>query len=129
MLFRSKMNSELKKLTVQQIEVQKGTSIGFVGSIQGKLVLAGAKETFQRIGEVMFGMTLEDEMLDSFVGELGNMIAGNFSTTLSVKNISTDISAPASLKGDTTISGYKIAGWVNSLLDNQESLDLYILLD
>lgn len=124
-----KMNSELRKLTVQHIEVQTGTTIELVGSIEGKLVLTGSKESFQRIGEAMFGMTLEDEMLYSFVGELGNMIAGHFSTTLSVKNISTDIGAPASLKDSTTITGYKIAGWVNTQLENKESLDLYILLD
>lgn len=124
-----KMNSELKELTAQQIEVQTGTSIGFVGAINGKLVLSGANETFQRVGEAMFGMVLEGPMLDSFIGELGNMIAGSFSTHLSVNNIVTDISAPSTLNGGLALSGFKIAGWVNSLLESHGALDLYILLD
>src|SRR5690625_4037469 len=51
-----------------------GVFIGITGDIKGKLVLSSSTELFSSIGELMFGMPLEGEMLNSFSGELGNMI-------------------------------------------------------
>ena len=49
--------------------------IGITGDVKGLLVLEGNEIVFGGIGEAMFGMPLEGEMLGSFSGELGNMIA------------------------------------------------------
>ena len=35
------------------------------------------KEVIDKIGQAMFGMSIEGEMVESFTGELGNMVAGN----------------------------------------------------
>lgn len=41
-----------------------GVLIGMTGDIRGCLIIDGNKETLSKIGEGMFGMTVEGEMLD-----------------------------------------------------------------
>ena len=53
-----------------------GVLIGMTGDVRGRLIIDGNEHTFGKIGEGMFGMVVEGEMLESFAGELGNMIAG-----------------------------------------------------
>lgn len=81
--------------------------IGIVGSVQGRLVFQAEPETFSRLGESMFGMPLEGEMLHSFIGEVANMIAGNTSTILSAKGKHVDITPPTILMGQLEIFGFE----------------------
>ncbi|NSL52656.1 chemotaxis protein CheX [Bacillus sp. P2(2020)] len=71
-----------------------GVLIGMIGSIRGSLVIKSRAKTFCGIGEEMFGMHLDGEMLQSFTGELGNMLAGNLCTILAGKGIDIDITPP-----------------------------------
>ena len=64
------------KILNQPLNLQYGVLIGLTIDMNGKLILAGDTSIFASIGEAMFGMQLENEMLTSFSGELGNMIAG-----------------------------------------------------
>lgn len=84
-----------------------GVLIGIVGSVQGRLVFQAEIETFSRLGESMFGMPLEGEMLHSFIGEVANMIAGNTSTILSSKGNHVDITPPTILMGQLEIFGFE----------------------
>jgi chemotaxis protein CheX len=85
---------------------EMGVLVGVTGQMRGRLVIEGPQTTFSAIGATMFGMTLEGEMLQSFAGELGNMIAGNVSTNLYQVGITIDITPPTVLVGDTKIYGF-----------------------
>lgn len=87
------------------LQLQFGVLIGITGDVKGKLILSGQTDVFSIIGETMFGTTIENDMLTSFSGELGNMIAGGLATNIVNKGLTTDITYPTILKGDTAISG------------------------
>lgn len=122
---------ELSKPNVQKdpIHVRFGVFIGIVGDIKGKLVLVGNKEAFCSIGEVMFGMPIEGEMLTSFSGELGNMVAGNVSTFIANDGLNIDITSPSIIEGDATVSGYVLAIQQQAVFVNGVYMDVYLLLD
>jgi chemotaxis protein CheX len=83
-----------------------GVLIGMTGDVRGQILVDGDEDTFGKIGESMFGMRPEGEMLESFAGEFGNMIAGNLSTTISQRGYDMDITPPTVLVGKTTIKGF-----------------------
>lgn len=88
------------KPTVIQKPITKitlGVLIELTGNIKGRIIIEGNEHTFSKIGEVMYGMSLQGEMLDSFTGELGNMIAGNLATSVASKGIEIDITPPTLL--------------------------------
>ncbi|WP_188455881.1 chemotaxis protein CheX [Virgibacillus oceani] len=106
-----------------------GVLIGITGDVRGKLVLSGDTAVFGSIGEKMFGMPLEGEMLASFSGELGNMLAGSLSTNIVEEGINTDITSPTIIQGDTSLSGYRQALHVTVGFDAVGDMDIYLLLD
>lgn len=117
------------KVLTDLLLVQFGVFIGITGDIQGKLVLVGEQSTFGSIGEVMFGSQINGEMLVSFSGELGNMIAGNLSTSIVSSGVSIDITSPSIIEGQAKISGHDLAIHVTSSFDNIGDLEVYLLLD
>lgn len=125
------MGHELSKpkLLNNLLYLQFGVLIGITGDIKGKLILAGETSIFGSIGEVMFGMPLEGEMLISFSGELGNMIAGGMATNIAEQGITTDITSPTVLQGNTTLSGYDKAIHTIARFDGGGEMDIYLLLD
>ncbi|WP_053218719.1 chemotaxis protein CheX [Virgibacillus senegalensis] len=82
------------KVIKESLPVPFGVLIDVTGDIQGTLVLKANDHLFGSIGEAMFGMPLEGEMLHSFSGELGNMIAGSVSTGIYATGLQTDITSP-----------------------------------
>lgn len=117
------------KVLETPIQVELGVLIGFTGDIKGELLVKGEKKLVGAIGEAMFGMHLSDDMLDSFTGELGNMIAGGLSTNLSTNGIQTDITHPTVLNGNVKLSGYKRALLVDVDYDSIGKLEVYLLLN
>ncbi|SDC44871.1 chemotaxis protein CheX [Pelagirhabdus alkalitolerans] len=117
------------QLVEPPLTVKFGVLIGVTGSIKGELVLQSDQDFFSEIGEVMFGMPLTEDMLESFAGELGNMIAGSLSTYLSNVEINTDITHPTVLQGDATLSGFKRALLVDINYSNQKNLKVHLLLN
>ncbi len=81
--------------------------IGMTGDVRGRIIIDAATESFQAIGSSMFGMPLEGDMLESFAGELGNMIAGNLSTKLSDLDYNMDITPPTVIVGNSKMYGLK----------------------
>jgi len=77
---------------------QMGVSIGYASPVSLRMVIDGERDMFGRMGEMMFGMQLEGEMLDSCVGEMANMLAGGTTTILGGLGIATDISPPLLLQ-------------------------------
>ncbi|SHF90281.1 chemotaxis protein CheX [Ornithinibacillus halophilus] len=125
------MKHELSKPILQKdkIELSYAVLIGVTGDLKGKLVLLGEPSIFGSIGKVMFGMALEGEMLSSFSGELGNMVAGGIATNIVDHGLNIDITAPTILQGNTSLSGYKQAINLRVRLESGEELGLYLLLD
>lgn len=86
--------------------VEMGVLIGVTGQVRGRMLLVAQPDNFGGIAEAMFGMRLEGDMLESFVGELGNMVAGTMSTNVSHEGISIDITPPTVIVGDTKFTGF-----------------------
>lgn len=123
-------NSILKpEMITKPLDLQFGVLIGIVGDMKGKLMVTGKTSTFSMIGEAMFGMHIEGEMLSSFSGELGNMIAGNISTSIVKNGINIDITSPTIMQGNTIITGYNQALKLNIIYPNNEEMALYLLFD
>ncbi|WP_010647690.1 chemotaxis protein CheX [Oceanobacillus massiliensis] len=116
-------------LLAKPLNIQFGVLIGFTGDLKGKLILSGELDVFGAIGQAMFGMAIEGEMLASFSGELGNMLAGNLSTNIVQNGIMTDITAPTIMNGDTTLSGYDKAIHLTASFEKSGNLDIYLLID
>lgn len=117
------------QLIAPPLEVTFGVMIGFTGDLKGELVLQAQHDFFGEIGEAMFGMPLSEEMLDSFAGELGNMVAGGLATYLAEIQINTDITHPTVLKGSAKLTGFKRALLVNINYGQDKYLEVYLLLN
>jgi chemotaxis protein CheX len=81
-------------------------AIGITGDIIGKMLIDGPQAAFSKLGECMFGMALEGEMLQSFVGEVANMLAGNMCTVISQRGRSIDITPPRVSIGEVPTEEY-----------------------
>jgi chemotaxis protein CheX len=106
-----------------------GVLIGMTGDVRGRLMIEGEVSSFSCIGEMMFGMALEGEILQSFTGELGNMIAGNLATTLSQKGITIDITPPTVLVGQTKLYGFDKALRVPILIEGIGEIQFILMID
>lgn len=120
---------EKPQVLKQNLHLSFGVLIGITGDIKGSLVFTGGSSTFGSIGEKMFGMPLEGEMLVSFSGELGNMIAGGLSTKIAESGTDINITSPTIMQGDTTLFGYKQALEVIVIFENIGKMNTYLLLD
>ena len=80
--------------------------IGIIGDIKGRIILEATFGLFSSIGSNMFGMPLEGEMLESFTGELGNMIAGNLCTLVGANNLEIDITPSTVIVGTSKLYGF-----------------------
>lgn len=110
------------------VELQFGVLIGVLGDVKGRLILASDRSVFGSIGEVMYGMSLEGDMLTSFSGELGNMLVGGISTDIVKNNLKTDITAPTILEGNTKLSGYENAIQFTVQFENVGNMEMYFLV-
>lgn len=91
------------------IQKELSVLIGLVGGIKGRLIIDTTMDVIERIGQAMFGMAVEGEMLASLTGELGNMIAGNLCTTVEANGLTLDISPPTVMTGETKFFGFQQA--------------------
>ena len=106
-----------------------GVLIGMTGDARGRIIIDGDELVFGKIGEAMFGMVLEGEMLESFAGELGNMIAGSISTFASQRGIEMDITPPTVLVGQTKVYGFTKAFRLPVTIPNAGSLMIVLMVE
>ncbi|MDX8366506.1 chemotaxis protein CheX [Cytobacillus sp. Hm23] len=111
------------------LQSSMGVLIGITGDIRGRLIIEGNPTVFGGVGEIMFGMPLEGEMLESFTGEFGNMIAGNLSTQLSQKGINIDITPPTVLVGQTKIYGFEKAFRVPIQVETMGEMQIILMIE
>lgn len=80
--------------------------LGVTGKMQGMVILSFAKSVALDIASKMCMMQLEEmnELAESAVCELSNMILGNSATVFSTKGIDIDITPPTVCKGAVTFS-------------------------
>lgn len=81
--------------------------IGIIGDVRGNVIYAMSNEAAKNFaGTMMGGMELEefDEIAQSAVAELGNMLAGSACTELSMQKIRADVSTPTLMIGNFSVS-------------------------
>jgi chemotaxis protein CheX len=102
--------------------------IGMTGQIHGQLVIAGTNDLFAQISQLMYGMMLEGEMLESFTCELGNMIAGQLATHASSQQMMMDITPPTLLVGEANVKGFQKAIVVPVNIVEKGTLNMIVTL-
>jgi chemotaxis protein CheX len=95
-----------------------GVLIGMTGDTRGRFVIDGDQESFQSLAASMFGMPLAGEMLESFAGELGNMIVGNLATSISQSGNNVDITTPTVIAGESKLFGFHEAIQLPMTIEN-----------
>lgn len=108
---------------------EMGVLIGIVGDFKGRIIIDSSSTTFGTIGSAMFGMPLEGEMLESFTGELGNMIAGNLCTHAVAANLTLDITPPTVMVGNTDLFGFKQAFRLAGMLEGGGNITILLMID
>lgn len=101
--------------------------IGVVGSLKGNLVLQADKECIQEVSTAMYGMSLEGDMLKSFFGEIGNMVGGNYATSLVAEGLVMDIAPPNIIEGESSLSGLSVPYEITFLIN--EKYEMKVLLN
>jgi chemotaxis protein CheX len=117
------------RLEKKRLLLQHGVLIGVTGDIRGQLIFAGETTVFSAIGETMFGMPLEGEMLSSFSGELGNMLAGNMSSNLVDQGFNMDITPPSILEGGSIVAEVSQPIHLSVFLEAVGKMDIYLLVE
>ncbi|TFE25847.1 chemotaxis protein CheX [Cohnella luojiensis] len=102
--------------------------VGFTGHAYGRIVIQGECKTFSKLGEFMYGMPLEGDILHSFVGELANMVAGNTSILISNKGITIDITPPTVMVEKLHLHGYERGISVPVQFENVGEINIILLL-
>lgn len=103
--------------------------IGLVGDLKSRIIIDTSLDKVSEIGELMFGMPIEGEMLESFCGEMGNMIAGNLCTTLEQEGLKLDISPPTVMVGTAKITGFKKAFQLPVVFEDETEMKVLLTID
>lgn len=117
------------RLVSDEFELNYGVLIGITGDVKAKLIFTGSTSMFSVIGEKMYGMPLEGEMLFSFSGELGNMIAGGLSTSIAGNGASVNITTPTVMNEITTVKGYKRIVELPIIFKDIGKMNTYLLIN
>lgn len=102
--------------------------IGLLGQLQGDIIFGFPKLVALKIVSGMMGgyeVTQFDELSQSAIGELGNMISGNASTLLYNEGIHIDITPPNLITGSYTDNRKAIS--IPLDLHDIGSFDLYVV--
>ena len=111
------------------IQTDHGVLIGIVGDIKGRIFILGTETMFAKAGLAMYGVDLMGDMLESFVGEFGNSVAGHAATKLSNQGIRIDITPPTTMQGHVKFGGFSKAIAVPFRMGNQEHGQLVLAVE
>ncbi|PRR82150.1 chemotaxis protein CheX [Clostridium vincentii] len=81
--------------------------IGIIGDVKGNIIYGMSVDTAMKIASIMMmGMPVEkfDELPQSAISELVNMLTANVAMNFSKDNIEVDISTPTLIEGEFTAS-------------------------
>ncbi len=110
------------------LQTDYGVLVGITGNLKGRLFITGTKAMFEKAGIAMYGMQLTDDMLESFVGEFGNSVAGHTATRLYNQGMTIDITPPTTMMGTVRLGGFSRALQVPFLLGNDPVADGQLVL-
>ncbi|UNK17687.1 chemotaxis protein CheX [Paenibacillus sp. N3/727] len=106
--------------------------IGMTGQMSGDIVFGLQEQVALRMVSVMMGgyiLTEMDEMGQSAISELGNMISGNASTILSNQGVNVDISPPKVIRSvNVTQFAQKKALSIPLMMDGIGELDIQVMI-
>ncbi len=111
------------------VQQEIGVLIGFIGDIKGRVIIDSVQSTFSGLASKMFGMPIEGEMLESFTGEFGNMLAGNICTLVGAQKINIDITPPTVMVGKTKLYGFDSAIKLPVTVDEVGELTILFTID
>lgn len=120
---------EAPKIRTTPVHVEYGVFIGYSGTFKCDLLVQATPFVFSGLGMSLYGMELPEEMVDSFSGELGNMLAGGLSTHLANRGINTDITHPTIMNGHTNLTGFKRVLEVQIQFEQIGNMNMLILLN
>lgn len=88
---------------------EAGVLIGITGDVRARIILESSSTIFGNIGLSMYGMEISGEMLESFIGEFGNMSAGKLCTYCADNGLDLDITPPTVMIGQAKLFGFQHA--------------------
>lgn len=91
------------------LQTDHGVLVGILGAIKGRLFITGEERIFAKAGFAMYGVELSGDMLESFVGEFGNSVAGHTATKLYEQGVKIDITPPTTMQGNVRLGGFSNA--------------------
>ncbi|WP_339323782.1 chemotaxis protein CheX [Paenibacillus sp. FSL W8-0194] len=118
--------------TVEFIQDHIWIQIGMTGQLNGNIMFGIHERVALRMVSVMMGgyvLTEMDEMGQSAISELGNMISGNASTILSNQGVSVDITPPKVVKSEHVTSVFpQKALSIPLVMDGIGELDIQVMI-
>lgn len=123
-------------LGIKNIEIVKGDiwiQVGMTGQLTGNVVFGLKEIVALKIVSVMMGgvpiLKEMDEMGQSAISELGNMISGNASTILSNQGVNVDITPPKIVSPqDNPLFFSKKALSIPLMMDGIGELDIQVMI-
>lgn len=111
------------------VQSEMGVLIGITGPCPGRLILNAHVNTFANVAKAMYGMALEGDLLESFVGEIGNMVAGNAISELSKNGVVLNITPPTVMVGHTKLTGFQQGIEIHLDLSDAGELKVLLIID
>ncbi|CAH1211993.1 MULTISPECIES: chemotaxis protein CheX [Paenibacillus] len=105
--------------------------VGMTGQLSGDIVFGIAEQVALKIVSAMMGgypIAEMDEMGQSAISELGNMISGNASTILSNQGVSVDITPPKLMKLESMSVFPRRALSIPLLMEGIGELDIQVMI-
>ena len=105
--------------------------VGMTGQLSGNIIFGIAEKVALKIVSAMMGgyvITEMDEMGQSAISELGNMISGNASTILSNQGVSVDITPPKLMKTESMSVLPRRALSIPLLMEGIGELDIQVMI-
>jgi len=105
--------------------------VGMTGQLSGNIIFGIAEAVALRMVSVMMGgyeVTEMNEMGQSAISELGNMISGNASTILSNQGVTVDITPPKLIKSESMTMMPRKALSIPLVMDGIGELDIQVIV-
>ncbi|OBZ09671.1 chemotaxis protein CheC [Bacillus sp. FJAT-27264] len=116
---------------IKQIDNHIWIQVGMTGQLSGNIIFGIAEQVALRMVSIMMGgfvITEMDEMGQSAISELSNMISGNASTILSNQGVSVDITPPKLMKSDSMSFESSKALSIPLLMEGIGELDIQVMI-
>lgn len=78
--------------------------VGMVGDLKARIIIDADEVIFAKLCQSLYGFQLDGDLLESFVSEFGNMVAGKTCVFSSAESLNLDISTPTVMIGAAQIA-------------------------